>query len=90
MNAPVMGGSQEPEVVGKVLTLESGQMSLPLKGEAGVYVVQVENIVEPADLDTFESEQRSVTSRLSSRANSEVYNALKEKANVKDERSKYY
>jgi hypothetical protein len=27
---------------------------------------------------------------LSSRVNSEVYNALKEKANVKDERSKFY
>ncbi len=89
-NNPALGGSQESAVVGKVLTLESGQMSTPLKGKTGVYVVTVESITDPLEVEEYASEKSSLTSRMSSRANTELYNALKEKANVKDERSKFY
>jgi len=87
---PNLGGSQEPEVVAKALTLEGGQMSTPLKGEKGVYVVQVESIVDPMEVEDYQSEKRSVASRFESRAQGGVYQALKEKADVKDERSKFY
>ncbi len=87
---PTLQGSQEPEVVAKALTLESGQMSFPLKGKRGVYVVQVENIVEPMQVEEYSSERRSIASRMSSRAPGAAYEALKEKAEVKDERSKFY
>lgn len=89
-NNPVLGGSQEPAVVGKVLTLESGEMSKPLKGKTGVYVVSVESFTDPLEVEEYSSEKNSLTSRMSSRVNTELYNALKEKANVKDERSKFY
>ncbi len=88
--SPSLQGSQEPVVVAKALTLESGQMSLPLKGSHGVYVVQVENIVEPMQVEEYSSERQSIASRLSSRAPGAAYEALKEKADVKDERSKFY
>lgn len=87
---PTLGGSREPQVVAMSLTLESGQMSTPLKGETGVYVVQVESIEEPMQVEEYTSEKQSVGSKLSSRAQGGVYNALKEKADVKDERSKFY
>ncbi|TVR40717.1 MAG: hypothetical protein EA392_03265 [Cryomorphaceae bacterium] len=85
-----IGGSSEPAVVAKVLTLESGLVSVPLKGERGVYVVEVENITEPMEVDSFDSEIRSLNSRMASRVNAEVFNALKEKANVRDDRAKFY
>lgn len=87
---PTLGGSREPQVVAMALTLESGQMSTPLKGETGVYVVQVESIVEPMEVEEYTSEKQSVTAKISNRAQGGVYNALKEKADVKDERSKFY
>lgn len=87
---PSLQGSREPKVVAKALTLESGQMSFPLKGEKGVYVVQVENINEPMEVEDFSSEKQSIASRMSSRASGAYYEALKEKADVKDERSKFY
>lgn len=87
---PSLRGAQEPVVVAKALTLEGGQMSLPLKGNNGVYVVEVENITEPAEAESFDSEKRSLASRMSSRAQSGYFEALREKADVKDERSKFY
>lgn len=87
---PSIGGSNEPEVAAKLLTLESGQMSLPIKGERGVYVAQVDAVQDPMEVESYDSEVSSVSARLSARANSGVFNALKEKAEVKDERAKFY
>ncbi len=85
-----ISGVQEPEVVSRALTLEGGQMSLPLKGQNGVYVVQVESIIEPSEVDSYASERRSLSSRMSSRSQNGYFEALREKAEVKDERAKFY
>jgi hypothetical protein len=65
-------------------------MSLPIKGERGVYVAQVDAVQDPMEVESYDSEVSSVSARLSARANSGVFNALKEKAEVKDERAKFY
>lgn len=87
---PTLGGTEEPDVVGKAMTLEAGQMSTPLKGVNGVYVVQIENIVAPMEVENYQSERQSIEARMTSRAQGGVFQALKEKAEVKDERAKYY
>tara|TARA_R110002096_G_scaffold117210_1_gene253849 strand:+ start:10893 stop:12965 length:2073 start_codon:yes stop_codon:yes gene_type:complete len=80
----------EPKVVGKAISLEQGQMSVPIAGASGVYVINITdkqavqnpNIAQARDV--FQNEQ---SSRID---NGTVYNALKEKADLTDNRTKFY
>jgi peptidyl-prolyl cis-trans isomerase D len=86
----VPGMGREPYVVGKLTTLKKGQMSIPIKGDQGVYVVYIENIVEAPDVSDYSGYKTSIKQGFSSRVNNEVFEALKEKANVIDDRAKFY
>jgi len=84
------GGYSEYEVVGRIFALENGQTSVPLKGETGVYVASMTNKTaapEPQDLNV---DRKGLLQRAQSRVDGQLYNALKEGANVKDERYKFY
>jgi peptidyl-prolyl cis-trans isomerase D len=80
----------EPEVVGTVFTLKQGQLSKPIKGESGVFAVQVESFTEPPATKDYTQAKNQAMQQLGSRATYEVFNALKEKANVVDNRGKFY
>lgn len=80
----------EPALVGTVFTLKQGQLSKPIKGETGVYAVQVESFTEPPAMKDFTQNKKQMIQQLGGRAAYEVFNALKEKANVVDNRGKFY
>ncbi len=80
----------EPAVVGTVFTMSKGQRSQPIKGESGVYVIQVESFTEPPPAKDFVENKKQLMQQLGSRASYEVFNALKEKAKVVDNRGKFY
>jgi peptidyl-prolyl cis-trans isomerase D len=80
----------EPTVVGKAMSLEQGQMSVPIEGKSGVFVVSITNKSELGDPNLASAratKQRGVQSRID---NGAVFSALKEKAEIKDNRSKFY
>lgn len=80
----------EPKVVGEAMNLTPGQLSEPIKGANGVFVVVVDKKVDAGQPDINvirESELRGVSARVD---NGAVYNALKEKADMTDNRSKFY
>ncbi|MCB0766611.1 MAG: peptidylprolyl isomerase [Flavobacteriales bacterium] len=84
------GGYSEYEVVGRIFALENGQTSVPMKGETGVYVASMTNKTaapEPQDLNV---DKKGLLQRAQSRVDGQLFNALKEGANVKDERYKFY
>ncbi|MCW5900216.1 MAG: peptidylprolyl isomerase [Flavobacteriales bacterium] len=86
----IPGGYTEFEVIGQIFAMETGQTSVPLKGETGVFVVKVTNTSatpEPGDVAT---ERSSQTTRIRGRAENALYNALREAVGVKDDRSRYY
>jgi len=86
----IPGGFNEYEVVGEIFALENGQTSVPLKGETGVYVVNVTNKApapEPQDLNI---DKASLLQRAQSRVDGGLFNALQEAVGVKDDRSKFY
>ncbi len=86
----IPGGFSEFEVIGKVFALNNGQTSVPLKGETAVYVVSMTNRADaPADGDA-SAEKGSLLSRMQSRAENGVFNALRDAAGVVDERYRYY
>ncbi len=80
----------ESTLVGTVFALKKGEISKPIKGEAGVYVAQVTDIKEPAPATSFDENKKQLATQLQSRSQYESFNALKEKANVIDNRGKFY
>ena len=86
-NTYVTGVGLEPYIVGAAMYLPVDQISKPLVGESGVFVISVTNRTEPEVPETIDP---AVKSRLSytmeSRSNYEAYNALVEAADVKDNR----
>lgn len=80
----------EPKVVGKAVSLESGQMSVPIQGNNGVYVIKMINKNVPGDPNVAlarGSEQRGLNSRID---NGAVFNALKEGVEIEDNRAKFF
>lgn len=84
------GGYNEYEVVGKVFALENGQTSVPMKGETGVYVVAMTAKTAAAEPQDLNVDKAGLVQRMQSRVEGGLFNALKEAAGVKDERSKFY
>ena len=80
----------EPNVVGAFYGTEEGQMSKPVVGNSGVYVVSTEEVKESAAPKDFTALKKQLEGQLHPRANFEVFNALKELAEIEDNRSKFY
>lgn len=89
-NPNINGVGMEPKVVGKAFSLEQGQMSVPIQGNSGVFVVAIDSkseVGEPNLASTRNSNARSIESRVE---NGAVFSALKEKAEITDNRNKFY
>ncbi len=86
-NTYVAGVGLEPYIVGASLYLPLDQVSEPLVGESGVFVIAVTNRSEPAPA---EGENEAAKARLKysleSRSNYDAYNALVDAARVQDNR----
>ena len=83
-------GGFEPNVVGAFYGVKQGQLSNPVVGNSGVYVVSTESIKETAAPKDLTALKKQLESQLQPRANFEAYNALKELAEIEDNRSKFY
>jgi len=89
--SPFLGNAGfEGSVVGNIITLKAGQVSKPIKGNAGVYVVLVSNFNEPTLPKEFKESANQLKMQLQGRAQYEVENALKEKADITDHRGRFY
>jgi len=89
--SPFLGNAGfEGSVVGNLMTLKAGQVSKPIKGNAGVYVVVVNNYNEPTLPKEFKESANQLNQQLQGRAQYEVENALKEKADITDHRGRFY
>ncbi len=87
------GGANEPYIVGYALTLNAGDESPALEGVKGVYVIRVnsKDEIEPREeYVTYQDELAERKSNSMSTYNNGVYRALRDFADVKDERSSVY
>lgn len=83
-------GGFEPNIVGAFYGVEQGQMSTPIVGNNGVYVVSTEAIKESPAPKDYSALKKQLESQLQPRVDFEVYNALKELAEIEDNRVKFY
>ena len=89
-NATISGAGREPLLIGHAFGLKVDQISDFIIGENGVYKIKVTKKDKSTGLDTYSSYQNQLL--LSSRPgfNSTLYQALKESAEIIDNRSTYY
>lgn len=80
----------EPAIVGTIFSLKSGQLSKPIKGDNAVAVLTVKSFQEPPATTDYSANIKSVADTRKSRSDYEVFNALKEKAEIEDNRANFY
>ncbi|MCB9336435.1 MAG: SurA N-terminal domain-containing protein [Flavobacteriales bacterium] len=88
-NYSVPGMGQEPRIIGMIPTLQKGQMSIPLEGQTGVFVIMVEDVVAADANADYSANKVQMTQMLSNNTN-RAMDALKEKFGIKDNRYKFY
>ena len=66
------------------------QVSKPIKGTTGVYLIQVTNVNEPAADADREASRKRLEQSYTSRAGYEIFVALEKNAKVVDRRNKFY
>ncbi len=79
----------EPALIATAVETKEGQLSQPVEGNNGVYVLQVKNVTEGTVTD-FSADKLRLTSSYQARASYEVFEALKKSTGVKDYRSKFF
>lgn len=79
----------EPVVVSKAFAMSNGQLSAPIIGSNGVFVIQINSIETPEQIDIASAEFR-LKYGLSNRVSYEGYEALQERAEIQDQRIKFF
>jgi len=85
-NTYVAGVGLEPYVVGASMYLPLDQVSAPLVGESGVFVISVTNRSEDPAAEDDSAAKARLKYSMESRSNFDAYNALVDAAKVKDNR----
>lgn len=85
----VPGLGAEKKVIGATFALSEGSVSKPIKGEFGVYLVKVDGLTKTETQDV-SFNKKSLARAYASRVDYQAFNVLKEKANIKDNRSKFF
>ena len=81
------GAGPEPKVVGSAFSIPIVNMSTPIVGESGVWVIAPEKITEPEDKTDYLEEQTKLVTRDQSGLSIAVINAMSEAAGVEDNRN---
>ncbi|MGB5418211.1 SurA N-terminal domain-containing protein [Algibacter sp.] len=86
-NPTISGGGREPLVVGAAFGLKEGETSKLIDGTNGVYMVQVTKITPAVALDNYQAAANRVEQQKAASVNTKLYNALKEAAEIEDNRA---
>ena len=86
----IPGAGREPLVVGTAAAMDEGATSDLIEGETGVFKLEVTGKTQAPDLDNYAPYANTLRSSLGPRVAAEVYQALREKAEIEDNRSIYY
>jgi peptidyl-prolyl cis-trans isomerase D len=85
----IPGMGQELRINGMTSTLQEGQMSIPIEGQTGVFVIQVESVTPAAETTDYSAIKTQLDQNYSGSVN-QLLEALKDKFGVVDKRYKFY
>ena len=87
---PVIPGAQaEYKLIGTIFGSQPNKLSKVVDGAQGVYVFSLDSFTNPPPLTDNAREKDQLTQTMLQRADSQIFDALKDKANVKDYRAKF-
>lgn len=89
-NPTLAGAGNEPKVVGAAFALEQGEVSNPIAGNRGVYVVEVTSVNKAPAMETYRNFAGMETNKRREQVQERVFQALKENADIEDNRAKFY
>jgi parvulin-like peptidyl-prolyl isomerase len=91
MAAPTIpGAGSEPKVVGIAFGTEPGQETDFIKGKTGVFKVRVTALNKAPDLDNYTPYASQLDTGVSQGLSTNVFKALKESADIEDNRARFY
>ncbi|WP_417593052.1 peptidylprolyl isomerase [Owenweeksia hongkongensis] len=89
--APSLGRfGSEPKVIGTIFGMNDGETSKPIKGNRGVFVIQLTNKTPAAELPDYSEQQNQQQQATRGRVQGQVFLSLKENAKLDDRRAKFY
>ena len=86
----IPGFGPEPEIIGSLFTLKKGDMSEPLKGKAGVFVIYVDNFTEAPAITDYTANKNQIIMNFKSRIGYDIYGSLEKSAKIVDNRILFY
>jgi len=86
----IPGAGNEPVVVGNAFGLAENETSKLIEGNTGVFMVMVTKKTDAIKLDNYSTYANSLKNSNGTKVTTEVYNALKEGADIKDNRATFY
>ena len=93
-NPVVPGGGKEPKIVGLASGMEKDEISQPITGNNGVYVIKLIDKKEAAELASYFGPARTMTQErtksLSNPNSSPVIEAIKSSMEIEDYRTRFY
>ncbi len=81
------GAKPEPEVVGRAFAIANGEVSMPIVGENGVWVIAPTSSTEAAEKSDFLSEQTNLLARARGAVTQRISNAMLDAAELTDNRN---
>jgi peptidyl-prolyl cis-trans isomerase D len=87
-NPQISNAGYEPTIIGNLFSgaLKKGQRTLPLKGESGVYVIQIKSSTKAPATTNFQAEKDQLTQSLAGQVEGQAMGGLRKKAAVVDNR----
>lgn len=80
----------EPAVIAAASSADEGFLSGPIKGNNGVFIISVNNVVSTEQEQDPEVLRNRLIQTIQARASFEVFEALKEASDIEDKRYKFY
>jgi len=89
-NPTLSGAGREPYVIGAAFGLKEGGTSKILKGNLGMYMIQVTKITNAAEMPSYQAAANRVGTTKANNVTTALFSALKDAAIIDDNRSTFY
>ena len=86
----IPGAGSEPVVVGTAYGMVAGETSGLIQGNTGIFKIEIVKKTEAPKLDNYSVYANALKTGAASRANTAVYNALKDGSEIEDKRATFY
>lgn len=80
----------DPAAIGVAFSLENGETSAPYKGEDGILIIEMQNKTISPEIADYSAFRQQVRQGEAMRTTQQIAEAIKDHANVKDMRYKFY